>query len=97
MTTPFPLIEVSGPAFERGKQYGKQAVDRIYKGIEHYTGQWEKGSRKRPGRETAVGDHLPVMERFDPQHGVEQRGTAEGADISYDDVVLLTSQTVCVN
>lgn len=93
MTTPFPLIEVSGPAFERGKQYGKQAVDRIYKGIEHYTGQLEKLSLKRSGLEAVVRDYLPVMERFDPQHVVELRGIAEGADISFEDVVLLNART----
>ena len=36
-----PLIEVSGPPRERGRQYGEQAKARILRGIEHYSGQLE--------------------------------------------------------
>ena len=30
---PFPLIEVSGPPRERGRQYGQQAATRIARGV----------------------------------------------------------------
>jgi isopenicillin-N N-acyltransferase like protein len=29
MVEPFPLIEISGPPHERGRQYGQKAADRI--------------------------------------------------------------------
>ena len=93
MTTPFPLIEISGDALERGKQYGKKASERIYKGIEHYTGQIERLNLKRPDLEAVVRDYVPVMNRFDSEHVIELRGIAEGADVSFEDIVLLNART----
>lgn len=93
MTTPFPLIEISGSPEQRGKQYGKQAADRIYKGIEHYTGQLERLCLTRAVLESIVRDYLPVMEKFDANHVIELRGIATGADISFEDVVLLNART----
>ncbi len=93
MTTPFPLIEISGAPFERGKQYGKKASDRIYKGIEHYTKQIQRLSLKRVDLEAVVRDYLPVMERFDSDHVTELQGIAQGADVSFEDIVLLNART----
>jgi isopenicillin-N N-acyltransferase-like protein len=39
MIEPFPLIKIHGPPFERGRQYGRQAEDRIRKGSAHYGAQ----------------------------------------------------------
>ena len=39
MVEPFPLIEISGPPRERGRQYGQKAAERIRKGTSHYFAQ----------------------------------------------------------
>ena len=40
---PFPLIELSGPPEARGEAYGRQAAERIRKGIAHYGQQMQGG------------------------------------------------------
>jgi isopenicillin-N N-acyltransferase-like protein len=39
MTEAFPLIEVSGTPHKRGVMYGRQASQRIRKGVVHHGGQ----------------------------------------------------------
>src|SRR5229473_3488507 len=64
MIEPFPLIEISGPPRERGRQYGKQATDRIRKGVAHYTAQLHHLSLDAAAIVELVRDYRPVIERF---------------------------------
>ena len=81
MTTPFPLIEVAGPPRERGRQYGRQAADRIHLGVHHYTAQLERTAFSWPAIRELVATYVPEMERFEPAYVEEMRGIAEGAEI----------------
>lgn len=91
--TAFPLIEISGPPEARGKQYGQKAGDRIHKGVGHYTEQLRKLSLDRSKLCALINDYLPVMEGFDAAHVAEMRGIAAGAEIPFEDVVLLNART----
>jgi len=93
MTAAFPLIEVAGPPEARGRQYGRQAAERIHKGIGHYTAQLQALGLDRASLAAVVRDYLPVMEKFDAAHVAEMRGIAAGADVPFDDVVLLNART----
>ena len=93
MTEPFPLIEVSGPPHERGRQYGRQAAARIRKGIAHYTAQLARLNLDRDGIASLVRAYTPVIESFDPTHLEEMRGIATGADVDLADIVLLNART----
>src|SRR5580692_7649375 len=93
MTEPFPLIEVSGPPHERGRQYGRQAAARIRKGIAHYTAQLARLSLDRDGIASLVRAYTPLIERFDLTHLEEMRGIAAGADVDLADIVLLNART----
>ncbi|HWK45079.1 MAG TPA: C45 family peptidase [Stellaceae bacterium] len=88
-----PLIEVSGAPFERGVQYGKAAADRVRKGVAHYTAQLALLSLDRSAIAGLVHDYLPVIEAFDASYIDEMRGIAEGAGLSFDEVVLLNART----
>lgn len=91
MTEPFPLIELSGSPHNRGLQYGAQAASRIRRGVQHYSHQLHGlGS---VGISDVVRDYLPVIERFDPSYIDEMRGIAEGADMAFEDIVLLNART----
>ena len=79
MVEPFPLIEISGAPRERGRQYGRQAADRIRKGTSHYVAQLKDLSLDRDGIASLVRDYLPVIEAFEPAYIEEMRGIAEGA------------------
>jgi isopenicillin-N N-acyltransferase like protein len=92
-TQPFPLIEVSGPPHERGRQYGRQAAGRIRRGIEHYSGQLARLDLDRGGITALVRAYLPLMERFDPAYIDEMRGIAAGAEVPFEDVALLNART----
>ncbi|EJN10636.1 Acyl-coenzyme A:6-aminopenicillanic acid acyl-transferase [Bradyrhizobium sp. YR681] len=93
MVEPFPLIEISGPPRERGRQYGQKAVGRIKKGTTHYFAQLKELSLDAKGVAELVRDYLPVIEGFEPSYIEEMRGIAEGADVPFEDIVLLNART----
>lgn len=93
MVEPFPLIEISGPPRERGRQYGQKAAGRIKKGTTHYFAQLKELSLDAKGVAALVRDYLPVIEAFEPSYIEEMRGIAEGADVPFEDVVLLNART----
>jgi isopenicillin-N N-acyltransferase-like protein len=89
---PFPLIEVSGPPRERGRQYGRAAAGRIRLGVEHYTAQLG-GPARWPAIQALVHGYLPTIEAFEPAYVEEMRGIAEGAGLDFEAVVLLNART----
>src|SRR5262249_53893098 len=93
MVEPFPLIEISGPPHERGRQYGQKVADRIRKGTSHYFAQLRELSLDAKGVAELVRDYLPVVEAFEPSYIEEMRGIAAGADVPFEDVVLLNART----
>lgn len=93
MVEPFPLIEISGPPRERGRQYGRKTAGRIKKGTTHYLVQLKELSLDAKGVSELVRDYLPVIEGFDSDYIEEMRGIAEGADVPFEDVVLLNART----
>ena len=93
MTEPFPLIEVSGPPRERGRQYGRQAGARIALGVEHYSAQLARSGCDWPTIRGLVQDYLPRIEAFDRTYVEEMRGIAEGAGLDFEAIVLLNART----
>jgi isopenicillin-N N-acyltransferase-like protein len=93
LAEPFPLIEVSGPPRERGRQYGGQAASRIARGVELYAEQLARMKVDWPAIRGLVQDYLPEIERFDPAYLDEMRGIAEGAAIDLEAVALLNART----
>lgn len=93
MSLAFPLIDISGPPRERGRQYGRLAAERISKGVSHYAAQIVKLGLDQPKLAAIIRDYLPIMENFDAAHVEEMRGIAEGAGIPFEDVVLLNARS----
>ena len=81
MIQPFPLIEISGPPRERGRQYGRQAAARIHKGTSLYLNRLKELSLDSSGVLAAVRDYLPAIEAFEPIYIEEMHGIAEGAGV----------------
>lgn len=88
-----PLIEVSGPPRERGRQYGSQAKARILRGIEHYSGQLETSKLGWPDIKTLVATFEPTIAAFEASYLDEMKGIAEGAGVDYEAIVLLNART----
>lgn len=90
----FPHVRVSGPAAERGRQYGEQARDRVRASIaayrdvfRHYAGwDWETVRRE------AARFEAPVA-AFRPAYLEEIRGIAAGAGADPLDVLAINVRT----
>lgn len=81
----FPLIEVSGDAYELGYQHGAQAaplIERYLRWIEKLTGQ----PRDVLAQRSLI--FLPHMEALSAAFVTEVRGLADGASISFEEALL---------
>ncbi|MBI1262150.1 MAG: acyl-CoA--6-aminopenicillanic acid acyltransferase [Rhizobiales bacterium] len=93
MTEPCPLIDVSGKPYERGRQHGMLAAARIRKGAGHYAAQIAGLNLSSSELKTLIRDYLPVIESFDASYIEEMQGIAQGAEVAFEDVVLLNART----
>ncbi len=93
MVEPCPLIELSGPPFERGRDYGRKASQRIAKGVALYSGQLKGLSVEAAQIRALVNEYLPVIEGFEPAYIEEMRGIAEGAGVDFESIALLNART----
>ena len=77
---PYPLIEITAETpFERGVQYGSQAVDRIGICIEYYKEAFQKqGFTWDEAKAYAMG-YVPVIEESMPEILEEAKGLASGS------------------
>ena len=93
MVQPFPYIRVSGEPRVRGRQYGQQARARIHLGIGHYTAQIARYSLSEKDIAGLAKDYLPIVESFEPAYVEEMRGIAEGAETTFESILLLNART----
>jgi hypothetical protein len=94
MSYEFPLIEVTGDAYELGRQHGEQAaplVERYLRLIERLTGQPRDVLARN-----AMG-LAPHLERLGESFMEEVRGLAEGAGISFAEAVLCQARAEAAN
>lgn len=90
----FPLISVSGTAYEMGYQHGQQAGDLIRK----YLG-WIEKSTGRDRAELGRNAHAfePFIQRLNPAYLEEVRGLAAGAGLPYEEALLCQVRGEAVN
>ncbi|WP_421995755.1 C45 family autoproteolytic acyltransferase/hydolase [Reyranella sp.] len=93
---PFPLIELSGPPRERGRQHGKAAADRLRRGAKMYAESLVKTGVDWKELERRAEAMVPTIDRFDPTYVEEMRGIAEGAGEPFAAVVLMNARTEMV-
>lgn len=91
--TMFPLIELTGPAQERGRQYGVQAADRIRRSVSLYAGQLEAMTLARTELRRLIDAFLTEIEAFDSLYIEEMRGIALGAGVDLLDVAMVNART----
>jgi isopenicillin-N N-acyltransferase-like protein len=98
---PFPFLTIEGDARERGRQYGRQAGDRIETTLRIYMAAWTAGEtgREAPaksGREAVLERarrFTPVIGDAFPDLLEEMRGIAEGAERPLEEIVALNART----
>jgi len=92
--TEFPHLRVSGPAQERGRQYGEQARTRIQRSVSEYRqvfaslADWD-WSRVRT---EAARFEAPIA-AFRPSFITEMHGIADGASLDFLDVLAINVRT----
>ena len=89
-----PRIRVAGTSYERGRQYGMQARDRVHLSVQayrrvfaHYTG-WDWDTVRR----MAAGFEAPIA-AFRPRYLDEMRGIADGTGLDLADVLAINVRT----
>lgn len=97
---PFPLIEISGPPYERGVQFGRACGDLIRR-YPSVLRQIQADESRLRGQEIApedLGDaelgrrarvFLPWFEEFAPEQIDEIRGVAVGAEVPFETALLV--------
>jgi isopenicillin-N N-acyltransferase-like protein len=91
---PFPHVKVAGGPYERGREYGEQARDRIATSIAAYGevfrayANWDWAQV----REQAARYEAPVRALGD-RYVEEMRGIADGAGVDLDDILSINVRT----
>jgi isopenicillin-N N-acyltransferase-like protein len=84
-----PIINISGSAHSRGKQYGSQCKKPIEKNIEHYYKTFRDYSNlDRPKALKYAEKFHPFIEAFDGEIVEEMKGIAEGSGYDYLDILV---------
>ncbi len=85
-----PRIEVRGPPFEIGLQYGQKARPRIR---QHFANQRNLMAARSPSDpdwwRRAVHEHLSPFEELSPHYVEEMHGLARGTDMTFEEILLL--------
>jgi isopenicillin-N N-acyltransferase like protein len=90
----FPTIRTSGAPYERGRQYGEQARERVLRSIAAYEGVFQHYAKWdwNTVRQQASRYADPIA-RFGPQYLEEMRGISAGAGVELEDVLAINVRT----
>ena len=93
MAQPCRLIDLAGSPHERGLEYGRQAAQEIARSVAHYGAQAKGLGLDHDRLAQMVREYLPVLETFDHRQIEEMRGIATGAEVSFEQIVLVNART----
>jgi isopenicillin-N N-acyltransferase like protein len=93
-TTQYPVIQVSGDAYERGRQHGERARDRVEESVAIYRTAFEHNNKlawssvleRASGFADAIGD-------WDPSILTEMQGIADGSGFKLEEIVAVNCRT----
>lgn len=89
-TSPIRLVEISGPPRERGQQYGEGARDLIELAIGYYSAALsQQTGMSWPAIAQSVLKWLPICEQLAPHLVEEMRGIADGAGVTFEEILAL--------
>lgn len=95
----FPILDVRGSPREIGRQIGEAQRENIAGLVNLVVARVNKG-RKDPISVQAASEiaasAVPFVERYSPDSAAELRGTAEGAGVSVEQVMLLNARNMLV-
>jgi isopenicillin-N N-acyltransferase like protein len=90
---PFPFVSVSGQPYERGVQYGRAVADRVRLSASRY-GQTLRNIGYSEASERGLIRALEqAIGEFQPAYLEEMHGIAAGAEVPFDDIVMINART----
>ncbi|OZI29196.1 acyl-CoA--6-aminopenicillanic acid acyltransferase [Bordetella genomosp. 1] len=89
----FPFVSVSGNPEERGRSYGQQARERVRKSAAMYGQTLVELGYDAAARSSLIAHFAREIEAFAPHYLEEMRGIAAGADVAFEDVVMINART----
>jgi len=89
----FPVIELSGTAFERGRQHGTRARARVERSIANYASLFGHCGIGWTDAQRLGATYRGVIGAFDPELLQEIEGLAAGAGRALDEILALNART----
>jgi len=91
--TQFPFVSVSGTPEARGRAYGQQAADRVRKSAAMYGQTLVDLGYDAMARTQLITSFAREIENFAPHYLEEMRGIAAGANVPFEDIVMVNART----
>jgi isopenicillin-N N-acyltransferase-like protein len=89
----FPFIEVSGTPRNAGLQYGRKAAGRIHRSIETYRHVFAEKDVDWELARGAAARFAARIEQAYPRIAEEMRAIAQGAEVPFEDIVVINART----
>jgi len=95
-TAPFPFVSVSGSPYERGHQHGRAVATRVRRSAALYNGTLDKLGFGGERGTTLIRKFAAQIEAFGAHYVEEMRGIADGAELPFEQVVMINARTEVV-
>jgi isopenicillin-N N-acyltransferase like protein len=89
----FPFVSVSGKPYERGVQYGRAARLQVRLSASRYGQTLRKLDYSEASQTALIRSLEQAVGEFRPAYLDEMRGIAEGADVPFEDIVMINART----
>ena len=90
---PFPFVSVSGKPYERGVQYGRAVADRVRLSASRYGQTLRNIGYSEASQMALIRSLEQAIGEFQPAYLDEMRGIAAGADVPFEDIVMINART----
>ncbi|MGH8780876.1 C45 family autoproteolytic acyltransferase/hydolase [Paraburkholderia sp.] len=90
---PFPFVSVSGKPYDRGLQYGRAVAARVRLSASRYGQTLRNLGYSEASQMALIRSLEQAIGEFQPAYLDEMRGIAVGAEVSYEDIVMINART----
>lgn len=89
-----PILKLSGTPYEIGYKHGCQMKGKVHTSIETYERMFKEAADYswQDAREKALS-HITAIEKYNPNYIKEMEGIAEGADVQFEDILILNTRS----
>lgn len=91
---PYPIFQIGGNAYERGRQHGSVARERVAKSVEIYRQAFADSAKLDwPDVLSRASEFTHLIETLDPEILAEMQGIGDGAGFQLDEIVAVNCRT----